>query len=199
MRYKGTYAAYVFDFDGTLFELPVDWKAVRRDLYAITRVHMEDVSIFKVIKQLTLGQVELRADLFAAIDAHEVPAAELATPVEGALDLISSLATRAGIALVTMQGKPACTRVLSRYGVSERFHVVITREDSLDRVDQLRAAAKALDVHLQESLFVGDKRGDLEAGREVGARVALVGTRARKEWRPDYFCPKLKDLGAILG
>lgn len=199
MKSRASYAAFVFDFDGTLFDLPVDWKAVRRDLYALTGVRMEEISIFKVIKELTASNPALRARLFAAIDAHEAPAAELAAPIAGALELIPSLAARAGVALVTMQGRAACIRVLERYGVYGWFRVVLTREDSLERSEQILAACRALDAHPRDALFVGDKRSDLEAGREAGAGVVLVGNRAKKEWKPDRLFPKLAELQAFLG
>ena len=199
MKSRRSYAAFVFDFDGTLFDLPVDWKAVRRDLYTLTGVRMEEVSIFKVIGELTSSDVALRARLFTAIDAHEAPAAELATPIEGAMDLVSSLSRWGGMALVTMQGRAACARVLDRYGASGRFRVVLTREDSLDRSEQILAACRALGAQPEDALFIGDKRSDLQAGRAVGVQVALVGTRAKKEWEPDYLFPRLADLRESLG
>jgi phosphoglycolate phosphatase len=198
MRSKASFGAFVFDLDGTLFDLPVDWKAVRQDLYGLTGVRMEEMSIFKVIRELTLSNPVLRAKLFAAIDARELPAAELAKPIPGALELIPMLAARAGVALVTMQGRQACAKVLERYGLLGRFRVVLTREDSLERSEQLLAACRALETHPADALFVGDKRSDLEAGREVGSTVALVGKKAKREWKPDYLFPKLSELAAFL-
>jgi len=199
MRSRPGYGAFVFDFDGTLFELPVDWKAVRRDLYALTGVRMEEVSIFRVIRELTSSDAALRARLFAVIDTHEATAAELATPIAGALKLVSSLSAGSGLALVTMQGRAACRRVLERYDVFGRFRVVLTREDSLERSEQILAACRALNATPSSALFVGDKRSDLEAGRKVGSEVALVGKRAKREWGPDYLFPKLTELHEFLG
>jgi phosphoglycolate phosphatase-like HAD superfamily hydrolase len=199
MKSRAAYSAYVFDFDGTLFDLPVDWKAVRRDLYAVTGVRMEEISIFTVIGKLASSNAALRARLFAAIDAHESPAAERATPIVGALELLSHLEAESGVALVTMQGRAACARVLERYGLSGGFRAVLTREDSLKRSEQLRMAFRALGTRPNQGLFVGDKRSDLAAGREVGAEVALVGTRAKKEWGPDHLFPKLVELQDFLG
>ncbi|HME18935.1 MAG TPA: HAD-IA family hydrolase [Nitrososphaerales archaeon] len=199
MKSEAKYSAFVFDFDGTLFDLPVDWKAVRRDLYALTGVRMEEVSIFTVIEKLTSTDAPLRARLFVAIDAHESPAAERATPIAGALDLISRLAAESRVALITMQGKAACTRVLDRYEITDSFRLILTREDSLERSEQLRAAFRALGTRPSQGLFVGDKMSDLAAGKEVGAEVALVGARAKKEWKPDHLFPKLAELLAFLG
>ena len=198
MRSRPDYSAFVFDFDGTLFDLPVDWKAVRRDLFTLTGVRMEEISIFKVIRELTSSNPALRARLFGVIDTHEATAAELATPMTGSLELISFLSGRAGVALVTMQGRAPCKRVLERYGVFGRFRVVLTREDSLERSEQILAACRALGASPGGVLFVGDKRSDLEAGRETGAEVALVGARAKKEWGPDHLFPKLSELREFL-
>ena len=199
MRSSRSFAGYVFDFDGTLFTLPVDWKAVRRDLFALTGVRMEEVSIFRIIGELTVSNAPLRSRLFALIDAHEAPAAELAAPIPGALELLSTLSARGGVALVTMQGRAACVRVLERFGVASELRVVLTREDSIDRAEQILAGCKALGILPGGALFVGDKRSDLAAGRQVGAEVALVGLRARKEWKPDHLFPELSELLSFLG
>lgn len=198
MRSRARYAAYIFDLDGTLFDIPVDWRAVRKDLTAICGVPMEGVSIFSVIKELTFDKPSLRGPLFVAIDVHEVQAAGEASPIDGALEIVRSVSKASKLGLVTMQGKAACSRILGRYGLLGDFRVVMTREDSLDRSEQLLAASSALGESPEEVLFVGDKMNDLAAGRKARTDVALVGRRAKEEWRPDYLFPELKDLRSLL-
>ena len=186
-------SAYVMDFDGTLFTLPVDWKAVRAGLTSAVGASAEGVSIFRFVDDAVVSNPEIRGRLFSLLDSYETPAAEQATPIGGALGAIARLGgPRTG--LVTMQGSAACRRVLSRYSVGERFGIILTREDSLDRAEQLTMALKAMNVPAREALFVGDKRNDVEAGKKVGVTVALVGGREKAGWGADRLIP---DVGAL--
>jgi phosphoglycolate phosphatase-like HAD superfamily hydrolase len=75
-------------------------------------------------------------------------------------------------ALVTMQGKVFVNNVLERFSLS--FNAIFTREDSLDRVEQLKTAAQKLDVQLHNVLFVGNEENDQLAAKEVGCRFLKV-------------------------
>ncbi len=97
-----------------------------------------------------------------------------------------------------MQGRPACVRILERHGVFKCFRAVRTREDSLDRADQLRDACDAVGLLYSEVLFVGDKQSDLEAGRKLSATVALVGKRAKEDWGPDFLFRELQGLRDLV-
>jgi phosphoglycolate phosphatase-like HAD superfamily hydrolase len=63
-------------------------------------------------------------------------------------------------------------------------------------------------VILNESWMIGDRLGDLKAGRQVGARTILVATGygegeyalPDREACVDYFVPSLREAaGVILG
>jgi phosphoglycolate phosphatase-like HAD superfamily hydrolase len=187
--------AYVFDFDGTLFALPVDWNALRRDLAPVVGARLEGVSIFQAIKEAISLRKELKDKLFAVADAREIPAAEKAVPIDGAVESIRRLSTRSRLALVTMQGTAACNRVLSRYSIKNCFAAVLTREDSLERSEQVLAALAILGVPAGSALFVGDKLNDVIAGRKVGVRVGVVGGVEKQGWGADFLLP---DVSALL-
>ena len=68
----------------------------------------------------------------------------------------------------------------------------------------LRATIE-LNLDLANSWMIGDKLCDLEAGRRVGARTALVGTGYGSETyersAPDsieHFCPNLLDAARLV-
>ena len=192
------FGAYVFDFDGTLFHLPVDWRAVRRDIAAIVGPTMGDRTILRALAYASRRDRALYARLLAAVDERELPAAESAEPIEGALNVVDSIAGKAKLGMVTMQGRAACGRVLRRFGVFGKLGVLVTREDSVDRREQILMACRALGASPGETLFAGDKRSDLTSGREAGVTVASVGPRARESWGSDKFCPRLQMLKPYL-
>ncbi|MDG6988323.1 MAG: HAD family hydrolase [Nitrososphaerota archaeon] len=184
---SGDIDAVVFDLDGTLFHLPVDWKAVRRDLEASYGSGFGGAPIFAKLRELSRSEPGALPRLFAVIDSYEVRAAEDASPVGGSLALLSSARSRRPLALVTMQGRKATARVLARFGLVGSFAAVLTREDSLSREAQILSACRTLGSPPSRALFVGDKRSDLEDGKAAGAKVALVGRRASPEWGGDYY------------
>ena len=190
--------AVVFDFDGTLFALPVDWKAVRKDLEASYGNAFGESPIFVRLRELSESEPTALPRLFEVIDSYESKAVEGASPVGGSLALIAKASKNRRLALVTMQGRRACESVLERFGVRGRFSAVVTREDSLSRREQILSACRALGARPQQALFVGDKRSDLDDGRAAGTRVALVGRRARPEWGADYYFEDPEGLASVV-
>jgi phosphoglycolate phosphatase-like HAD superfamily hydrolase len=72
-----------------------------------------------------------------------------------------------------MQGKPLVQIVLKRLGLS--FNFIITREDSLNRIEQLKIAAEKLKTPAQNILFIGNTSEDMLAAEIVGCQFLRVG------------------------
>jgi phosphoglycolate phosphatase-like HAD superfamily hydrolase len=53
--------------------------------------------------------------------------------------------------------------------------LVITREDSLSRVEQLKIAAEKLGAQMQNILFIGNTNEDVLAAKTVGCQFMRVG------------------------
>ena len=51
-----------------------------------------------------------------------------------------------------------------------------TREDSIDRAEQIRFALSAMKVQKASSMFVGDRLNDLEAAKKVGVPFTMIRT-----------------------
>ena len=75
-------------------------------------------------------------------------------------------------ALVTMQGIAVAQSVIERMGLS--FNFVISREFSLNRLEQLRAALEKLGVSPQNALLIGDTDEDSAAAQEAGCEFRRV-------------------------
>ncbi len=197
----GSYSAYIFDLDGTLFSIPVDWSKVREEVGKVVGSAVGELPLFLKVEQSVSVRPSLREPLFALLDSHELKALPSATLMDGASDLLLHLSKEAALGMVTMQGSAACDRLLGKYRLGEFFDTIVTREDSLDRTAQLRFALKTLGSSPSETLFVGDRLNDVQCGKKAGMRTALlrrdppVGVDA-----PDYSFPTLALLrDAILG
>lgn len=192
------YAAYLFDLDGTLFTIPVDWAKVREDVGKMTGEPFGASPFFQRVEQLSSVRPSLKEPLFAMIDSHELKAVAGTVPLDGAVELLSSLSKAAKLGLVTMQGTSACDRILGRHRLGELFDAIVTRENSMDRAAQLGEVLKLMGAGPRETLFTGDRLNDVICGRRVGVDVVLVGKEATGDVRPDFTFPSLLRLKESL-
>jgi len=188
------YAAYIFDLDGTLFTIPIDWVKVGEEVSRMAGAPIGNEPLFLKVEQLVAVRPSIREALFAMIDTHELSAVAASTPMIGALELLSHLSKVAKLGLVTMQGSTACDKILGRHRLGELFDVLVTREDSLDRTVQLRIALQSLSALPKDTLFTGDRLNDIVCGRRAGVDTVLVGRDSSGDARPDHIFPTLAML-----
>ncbi|MEM3695954.1 MAG: HAD-IA family hydrolase [Candidatus Bathyarchaeia archaeon] len=159
--------AVIFDFDGTLVYLPIDYGKLFQEISKITKTSNVR-PLTKVVAQL--GE-ETKRKVFDVWDKIEYEAlANMKVNNEGILHYEKLLEKRK--ALVTMQGKPFVQNALKRLGLS--FNYVITREDSLNRVEQLKIAAEKLGTKIQNILFIGNTDEDMLAAETIGCQFMRV-------------------------
>jgi HAD superfamily hydrolase (TIGR01549 family) len=168
---------FVFDLDGTLISLPVEWNKVREELRGLTGTSLEFAPFFLDVQNVVAKDPLLLGPILRTIDKYEALAVPQARLEDGAMDALSSLSSRARLSLVTMQGRAACERVLERLGIGSFFASSFTREDSMDRTAQVRMALASLEAKEAESVFVGDRINDLRAARAAGVRFVMIRKR----------------------
>jgi phosphoglycolate phosphatase-like HAD superfamily hydrolase len=165
---------YVFDMDGTLAWIPVDWEKARMKLREMTGSSAEFKPVFSELERVFAKRPELKDDVFRALDAFETDALPGARLSQGTPELLEMLAKKAKLALVTLQGRKACSEILRRFDLDRLFLRYFTREDSLDRATQIRMALAAMNVANGDAVFVGDRINDLNASRSVGVRFVMI-------------------------
>ncbi len=168
--------AYIFDLDGTLISLPVSWDELREELRKVTGTRLEFRPFFKDVETVLSQHPDKRAEIFALIDGYEVDALTWAKLNDGAGEALASISSKVKVALVTMQGRRACDRVLDNLGLRPHFRSTFTREDSLDRAEQLKMAARSIAPYEGKLVFVGDRINDLVAARKVGVGFVMMRT-----------------------
>jgi HAD superfamily hydrolase (TIGR01549 family) len=145
--------AVIFDLDGTLIHLPIDYERLFQEFGKI----MKTENVRPLTKTVARLDERTRKRLFKAWDRAETEAlAGMTTNNEGIA--VYKKFSEKPRALVTMQGKALVDTVLERLGLS--FDLVITREDCLDRSKQLRTAAEKLGTPVQNILFIGNTDED---------------------------------------
>jgi len=160
-------AAVVFDLDGTLVDLPVDWEG----LFAEFKVIMHVDNVRPVAETVSKVYAETRKQIFEAWDKAELAVSKTCTTNEKGMKIYRENADKPK-ALVTLQGKKAVEIIAGEFKLS--FDVILTREDSLSRSEQLLMAAENLKVPPKNILFVGNADTDATAAEKVGCQFLRV-------------------------
>ncbi len=160
--------AVIFDLDGTLVNLPIDYDALFQEFKEI----MKTSRVRPLTETIAKLDEKTKKQVFLAWEKSELEAFEEATPNEEGMSLYREF-TQKPKALVTMQGRNLVKNVIQK--LSLRFDFMVTREDSLNRREQFEIAAKKLRVPFQKVLFVGNTLEDRKAAKEVGCKFVRVG------------------------
>ncbi|MDI6690835.1 MAG: HAD-IA family hydrolase [Candidatus Bathyarchaeota archaeon] len=159
--------AVIFDLDGTLIHLPIDYDKLFQEINQITKTS----NLHPLTEVVAKLDEETKKKVFEVWNKIEIEAlTKMKVNNEGIAHYKKFLEKKK--ALVTMQGKPFVQAALNRLGLS--FNFVITREDSLNRVEQLKIAAKKLEIQTRNILFIGNTNGDMRAAETVGCQFMRV-------------------------
>ncbi|MDZ7702151.1 MAG: HAD family hydrolase [Halobacteriales archaeon] len=168
-------AAVVYDLDGTLVRLAVDWAAVAEELrgrFAEAAVDAAEWTVWDCYERADEhGLAAMVADVLAereldgAADAERLPAANDLAGLE------------VPIGVCSLNSEAACRAALERHGLADDVDAVVGR-DTVGPVKPdpapLLAAVEALGVEPAEAFYIGNREKDLETARRAGVPFAYV-------------------------
>jgi HAD superfamily hydrolase (TIGR01549 family) len=97
--------------------------------------------------------------------------------VAGSPDMLHALAERYRLAVVTSRSQREAAVFLAQYGLTDLFHVIVTR-DNVRRLKPhpmpVRTAAEKLGVAPEQCVMVGDTGVDVRSAKAAGALVVAV-------------------------
>ncbi|WP_435076030.1 HAD family hydrolase [Halococcus sp. AFM35] len=167
--------AVVYDLDGTLVRLTVDWQRVETDIASMLREEGIDpvgLDAWAMLDAAEDAGVESEVEsLIAAAErdgAHESRRLAFADEIE----------TRLPVGVCSLNCEEACRIALERHDLAERMGSVVGRDSVAERKpapEPLLAAVEELGATPERTLFVGDSAGDAEAAERAGTRFSYVG------------------------
>ena len=207
-----TFAAYLFDLDGTL----IDSVALILDSFHHARKHHFGDRLPDDYYLQTLG-MPLR-DSFSRMATSPESVEELVRtyvdynlehhdsmvrPYEGVVPMIEALAKRGvRIALVTSKLRATAARGLSVAGIEARFELIVAADDvehGKPDPEPVVLALSRLGVGADDSVFVGDSPHDVRSGNAAGVKTAAATwgpfTRAALDAAgPTFFLHRPEDV-----
>jgi len=160
--------AVIFDLDGTLVNLPIDYDALFQKFSKI----MKTSKIHPLTTTISRLDEKTKMEVFKVWERVELEAFENMTNNEEGIEQYER-SLKKPKALVTMQGRVLAKKAVEQLNLS--FDTIVTRENSLNRTEQLEIAAKNLDVLTNEVLFVGNTDEDANAARKINCQFLRIG------------------------
>lgn len=169
------FEAVVYDLDGTLVRLDVDWETVRIGLRNRLREQGVDPAPFETWELLSAAErAGIGDEAHEFISEHERSGAEVSRRLPTA-DELDALDVPVGVC--SLNCEDACHIALAEHGLTELVDVVAGRETTPARKPDPRSlqwVLHELDADPENALFVGDSDSDEVTADRAGTRFRWV-------------------------
>ncbi|MFC6904124.1 HAD family hydrolase [Halalkalicoccus tibetensis] len=166
--------AIVYDLDGTLVDLAVDWDEVATAVVGTFAKRGVDTSgnLWDLLERAS--KVDLRGQVEETISEYERGGAHRSERLPLADQVV---AEERPVAVCSLNCEEACRIALAKHGLEEHVDAVIGR-DSVSKPkpdpEPLEAAAEALETPLDRTVFVGDTDRDAITAERAGTGFLYV-------------------------
>lgn len=179
-----TPALVIFDFDGTIATLPVDWYGLKQRLLQFLHeqgIERTAVTLWNDIEQIKRQlPPETLEEAYRCIEAYEHAAVPLMEVNETAVQYLNSVVAAGRRVAVCSNNMTSTARIaLERLGLKECVAMIV----GLDSVGRLKPHPEGvlrilheLRVSASDALFIGDSRFDQEAARAAGVPFKHIGS-----------------------
>jgi len=158
----------IFDLDGTLVELPVDWrKVIRRVESLLGRRVRSLLSLYPELWGTEKYEIVSRV-----VEEFEIASLDGLRFLDDSPSLLMDLSTKYQLGLMTFQGINVARKIIERMGIEDM--VTATRDDAPTRIEQISQIVSATQLNYGDFLVVGDRLNDVYSALEVGCHAALV-------------------------
>jgi len=167
--------AVIFDLDGTLTTLEVDFSELRREL------GIDQGPVWESILAMS-GQTRRQAE--QALVSAELAGARKCKFIRGSKQILAELGRKGlGRGILTRNCRQAVDIVIARHGLEA--DAILTREDGLLKPDPAGVIelSRRLETDPTQTLVVGDYLFDIQAGQRAGAKTVLFW---QKDELPEY-------------
>lgn len=171
--------AVVYDLDGTLVRLAVDWEQAREtveEIYRENGVGVQGRGLWELL--VDAGSVGLGAQVEDAISRYEAKGAKNSPRLAFADHLFTH---ELPVGVCSLNCEEACSIALEQTGLRDRVDIIIGRDSVSEHKPHplpLFTVLDALDVSPENTVFIGDSERDEETAERAGVKFSYVTTVA---------------------
>ena len=166
----------IFDLDGTLIQLPVNYETVQNNLKEFFNISKNLKPLIPTIIKLSKNDQNKIDTSFDIICKEEVLASKNFKIMVDAVEILNFLKNKnLFLCLVTMQCSDALEKILQKMEVLDLFDSIISRDDSYDRFEKIKNSLKNICLESSDVLMVGDRIHDVESAKKAGCIPVLIG------------------------
>ncbi|WP_324662149.1 HAD family hydrolase [Haloarcula sediminis] len=178
-----THDAVVYDLDGTLVDLAVDWAVVTGDVATVLSDHGVETDTASLWELLELSdETGHRAVVEATIAEYERAGARESTR----LSLADGLPHDVPVGVCSLNAESACRLALEVHGIDGAVRSVVGRDTvGSEKPDPegLLWVLEELGAEPGSAVFVGDSESDAEAARRAGVEFAWASEFDQRRYR----------------
>lgn len=169
--------AVVYDLDGTLVHLSVDWDVVRNEAAALLNdrgIATGDADLWQMLD--TADEHGHRNALETVISDHERTGARESVRLSRVDELVAH-PPDLPIGVCSLNCESACRIALDRHGIADRVDAVVGRDTVPTRKpapEPLLATLDRLGIRPDRAVFIGDSRRDELTAERAGVRFEYV-------------------------
>ena len=188
----------IFDLDGTLVRLPIRYEIIFEKLQNLFDTQDEFKPLIPTILEKANNNIELLQQAFDFICEEETLAANNFKVIDGAIDILNFFKKRNySLILVTMQCMKAAKLVLDKMQISELFYSIITRDDSNQRLTQIKKSVEILSLSPDKVMVIGDRIHDVKSAKQVGCSAILFNKDKLHSFEECQVISELTELAEI--
>lgn len=212
--------AVLFDLDGTLVDTAPDFAAVLNTLckrHGKTVVDFADIRSTvshgaRALLNLAFGINEsdekyeqLLQELLSLYSQHLAVESTLFPGIEDLLNWLDSQSLPWGV--VTNKPRAYAEPILAALNLSERCHTLVCPDDvthTKPNAEPMLLACKQLACNPINTLYIGDHRRDIEAGRNASMRTIAANygyidpSDPAIDWQADFYVDHAKEITSTL-
>lgn len=164
---------FIFDLDGTIVDLSVDWEKMLADLKGKFGNKAESIRGF-----LDTLKSHDRKRALKIVEKYELERIHSVKANKDMVAFIKKIPGEVPLVIFSTNTKTAIQATLEKVGLKERFRFIISSDD-VEKLKpdpgRLNMIIRRLGIKKEDVVYLGDRGVDLEAGRRAGIKTFLVG------------------------
>jgi HAD superfamily hydrolase (TIGR01549 family) len=183
----------IFDLDGTLIQLPVDYNVIQNKLKFFFNTSENLNPLIPTIIELSKNDPNKIKTAFSLICKEEILASKNFKIMNDAIEVLKFLKSKNLIlCLVTMQCREVLKKILYKMNALDLFDFIISRDENFDRFEQIENSLNQTSLNSSEVLVIGDRIHDVVSAKKAGCIPILKINEIKKN--PPFDCKKIQNL-----